>query len=330
MLSCCWPACVAAAEPEAPPAPATTQSADSIPALIAGLGDPDPAARDRAAKAVWAMGRQAEPALRAAAAGHNPEVARRARAILRDFDYGLYPDAPHKVFALLDQYRKGTPQEKRAAVLQLAGQGIPGLRVLLKLREDERDPNWKVMISQALAPREHEVSVLMLANGQDDEVERLLERSAVDSPVAAQDYAALLSFKGTLKQTLAAMKGQPVTADNAEIARRATRRPRARRRKRARATTCSMPSWPTRRTGRPWRSARPTSRCSGCCRRSGPRTSARTRAWRATRRPPTPRPNAWKTAPASRPRITRRSSRTCASTTIPTWRWMCCCGSTIT
>lgn len=220
VMSCFGGAGLPAAETEAPAgavAAATTQSAESIATLIAGLGDPDPTARDHASKAVWALGRQAEPALQAAARGPNPEIARRARAILRDFDYGLYPDAPREVFALLEQYRKGAPQERRAAIVQLAGQGVPGLRVLLKLREDERDPNWKLMISQALTPREHEVSVLMLANGQAAEVERMLERSAPDSPVAAQDYAALLYFKGTLKQTLATLKSQPITADNAAM-----------------------------------------------------------------------------------------------------------------
>jgi Tfp pilus assembly protein PilF len=220
VLSWCCVAGAPAAETEAPSGAATsatTRSSESIATLIAGLGDPDPVARDHASKAVWALGRDAEPGLQAAARGPNPEIARRARAILRDFDYGLYPDAPREVFTLLEQYRQGAPQEKRAAIVQLANQGVPGLRVLLKLREDERDPNWKLMISQALNPREHEVSVLMLANGQAAEVERMLERSAVDSPVAAQDYAALLYFKGTLKQTLAAMKSQPITAENAAM-----------------------------------------------------------------------------------------------------------------
>jgi Tfp pilus assembly protein PilF len=218
ILSWCCAAGVLAVETQLPPpgpAPATTQTSESIDALIAGLGDPDPDARDHASKAVWALGRQAEPALLAAAQGRNPEVARRARAILRDFDYGLYPDAPRDVFVALDQYRKGGAREKRAAIQALAGAGVPGLRVLLKLREEEHDLSWKMLISQALTPREHDVSVLMLANGQTAEVERMLERSAPDSPVAAQDYAAMLYFNGTLKQKLAELKGQPITADTA-------------------------------------------------------------------------------------------------------------------
>lgn len=192
----------------AQPASRPTSVEASIPSLIDRLADPDPTRRDRAAKALWSMGRPAEPALRAAADDPNPEIARRARAILRDFTYGLYPDAPHEIFNLLEQYRKGDVREKRTAVLELGNCGVPGIRVLLRLREDERDPNWKSLISQVLLPREHEVSVLMLAQGQAAEVEQMLEHSAFDSPVAAQDYAALLRFNGKLNQTLAHLNGE--------------------------------------------------------------------------------------------------------------------------
>ena len=191
-------------EPDSRPTPGDP----SIPSLIDRLADPDPGQRDRAAKALWSMGHPAEAALRTAADDPNPEIARRAKAILRDFTYGLYPDAPHEVFTLLDQYRKGDPQEKRAAVLGLSSAGIPGVRVLLRLREDERDPNWRLLISQVLTPREHEVSVLMLVQGQAADVEQMLEHSAFDSPVAAQDYAALLLFNGKLNQALTRMKGE--------------------------------------------------------------------------------------------------------------------------
>lgn len=190
---------------------------ESVSTLVDRLADPDPVKREQAGKSLWSMGRPAEAALRAAAAEPNPEIARRAKAILRDFTYGLYPDAPHEIFTLLDQYRGGDPQEKRAAVLGLGNAGIPGIRVLLKLREDERDPNWKLLISQVLAPREHEVSVLMLADGQAADVEQILSRSAFDSPIAAQDYAAMLLFNGKLKDELAHVKSQPITPRSAPV-----------------------------------------------------------------------------------------------------------------
>lgn len=208
-----WCAVVRADQPETRPA----ASEESINALIDLLADPDPAQRDAAAKSLWSLGHPAEPALRKAAAEGNPEIARRSKAILRDFTYGLYPDAPHEIFTLLDQYRKGDAQEKRAAVLGLGSAGVPGIRVLLKLREDERDANWKGLISQILTPREHDVSALMLADGQDADVEQMLERSAFDSPVAAQDYAALLLFDGKLKDALANLKAQPITERSAPV-----------------------------------------------------------------------------------------------------------------
>lgn len=200
---------------EADTRPASTEPA--IGSLIDRLADPDPAERDKAAKALWSMGHPAESALRQAAEVPNPEISRRAKAILRDFAYGLYPDAPREIFSLLDQYRKGDAQEKRSAILSLSSSGVPGLRVLLRLREDERDQNWKFLISQMLTPREHEVSALMLAEGQTAEVQGLLEHSAFESPVAAQDYAALLFFTGKLNDALQKMKMEPITQRSAPV-----------------------------------------------------------------------------------------------------------------
>jgi hypothetical protein len=208
-----WCALVRADQADTRPA----ASDESINALIDRLADPDPTQRDAAAKSLWSLGHPAEPALRKAAAEGNPEIARRSKAILRDFTYGLYPDAPHEIFTLLDQYRKGDAQEKRAAVLGLGGAGVPGIRVLLKLREDERDANWKGLILQILTPHEHDVSAVMLADGQDADVEQMLERSAFDSPIAAQDYAALLLFNGKLKDALANLRAQPITDRSAPV-----------------------------------------------------------------------------------------------------------------
>jgi tetratricopeptide (TPR) repeat protein len=193
----------------------TTQSstaapeADAISKLIHQLGDSDPKIRDEARKSLWTLGRAAEPALREAASGDDPEVSRRAKAILRDFTYGLYPDAPHEIFAFLESYRKGDQADKRVAVGGLSSLGVPGLRVLLKLREEERDPVMKQIIAQVLGPREHEVAVLMLADGQVGTVEQILESAAIDSPVAAQDYAALLLCSAKLPDKFARLKAAP-------------------------------------------------------------------------------------------------------------------------
>lgn len=196
--------------------PATRPTADFT-TITTQLGDADAEVRDHAGKSLWAAGKPAEPALRAAAASNDPEVARRAKAILREFSFGLYPDTPPEIFRLLSAYRKGDAQEKHNAVWGLSSKGVQGLRVLLKLREEERDPELKQMLAQVLEPREHELSILMLFDGQTDELEELLERSAPESPVAAQDYAALLLFTGKLPGKLAELHLQPLTERNAPV-----------------------------------------------------------------------------------------------------------------
>lgn len=207
-----------AAEDPATAAAQTQPAIDpAIAELVSQLGDADPQIREKASKALWSRGHAAEPALRQAGASDNPEVARRAKAILRDFSYGLYPDAPPEVFTLLDQYRRGDFAGKRMAVLQLSARGIPGVRVLLRIRQEERDANLRELITQLLGPREHEVAVLMLAGGQESDAEQLLEKAAYDSPGGAQDYAALLALDGKLPAAFARTKDAPITSRNAVV-----------------------------------------------------------------------------------------------------------------
>lgn len=199
--------------------PPSTQpeKSEAISDLIEKLGDSDPGVREQAGRALWARGHEAEPALREAAKSPYPEVARRASAILRDFTYGLYPDTPPAIFNLLNQYRKGDPQQKRMAVWAMGNNGFPGVRVLLKLREEEHDPGSQQMISQALLSKEHDAIVTMLADGDVTGIEKILEHAAADSPGAAQDYVALLLLNGELPAKLAALKAQPLTPAAASL-----------------------------------------------------------------------------------------------------------------
>src|SRR5437899_2661576 len=83
------PAMAGAAEP------ATAQAGGDDDAMVAAqvraLGGPDFLERKRATSWLWRHGRAAEPALRAASAGRNPEAATRARALLLDIRYGISP-----------------------------------------------------------------------------------------------------------------------------------------------------------------------------------------------------------------------------------------------
>src|SRR4051795_13408500 len=108
-LACNAPAQAQLAEAASTSQPSSQPSSQpvddgKIAGLIEELNDPDPAIREQATKSLWSRGKSIAPALRIAAASGPPEVARRARSILRDFMYGLYPDTPKEIFNLLDQY----------------------------------------------------------------------------------------------------------------------------------------------------------------------------------------------------------------------------------
>lgn len=189
--------------------------------LIRQLNDPDPQLREQATKTLWARGRSIEPQLRAAMQSGPPEVVRRARSILRDFAFGLYPDTPKDIFNLVAQYRDGDLGQKQTAIWMLNSHGMSGLRVLLRLHEQERSGDLKTVYDQVLEARRHDVATLLLADGDLPAVQRLLEEG-MNSPspsarVALQDYAAFLSLTGKLPAKLAELKTEPLTPRNAGL-----------------------------------------------------------------------------------------------------------------
>jgi tetratricopeptide (TPR) repeat protein len=203
-------------------APSTSPSTDpDVPALILQLNDPDPQLRENATKTLWSRGRLIEPQLRAAAQNGPPEVVRRARSILRDFAFGLYPDTPKDIFNLVAQYRDGDLGQKQTAIWMLNSHGMSGLRVLLRLHEQERAPELKTIYDQVLESRRHDVATLLVADGDLAAVRRMLEDAITNqSPgarIAIQDYAALLSLTGKLPVRVDELKTDPLTPRNAAL-----------------------------------------------------------------------------------------------------------------
>src|SRR5688572_12646902 len=83
---------------QVPPIPQTIERAkqgDAIARAIAELAHPDSRVRERASRFLWLAGKAATAALTEAAQSGDPEVAARARSILFDFKYGIYPDTPN-------------------------------------------------------------------------------------------------------------------------------------------------------------------------------------------------------------------------------------------
>src|SRR5262245_37768003 len=107
---------VAAEAPAAVEAP----TPEAIAQAIRDLGGDRFADREKASRFLWAAGAAAEPALEKAAASPDPEVSRRAKAVLDRFRWGIYPDTPRELVALIDRYRAGTQEAKRDAAGELA------------------------------------------------------------------------------------------------------------------------------------------------------------------------------------------------------------------
>src|ERR1700758_4291667 len=71
-------------------------TAAEIARAVEQLGSNNFRQRQKASAFLWAAGKVAEPALQKALHSEDKEVARRARAILDKFKFGIYPDTPKR------------------------------------------------------------------------------------------------------------------------------------------------------------------------------------------------------------------------------------------
>src|SRR5687767_4802284 len=89
----------------APPATAPAAPAPADYALdVRELGSDEFAVRERATRRLWAAGAAAEPALKEAAAGDDPEASSRARRVLRNIRLGVRPDTAPDVLGALEEF----------------------------------------------------------------------------------------------------------------------------------------------------------------------------------------------------------------------------------
>lgn len=205
-----------------PPLKLSPQERAELEAAIADLSSADPAEREAASLRLWSAGRAAEPLLREAAKDDDPEQARRAREVLQKFEYGISPDTPAALIQLLEQYQRGQPPQRRNAINLLASKGPAGTRILLKIWRDESDPQLRSLVLDTLASRAREAAALLLAEGDEVMVERLLQTVASGAGAAAwraqllqgeasagdaalRDYAAYLHDRGKLPAAIAAL-----------------------------------------------------------------------------------------------------------------------------
>ena len=195
---------------------------ESINRWVGQLGDDNFGVREEASRKLWAAGRAAEPALRAALKGKDPEAVRRARDILDKLEMGIAPDTPQGIIDLARQCHAGDRQAQQEAVERLFEKGAKGYAVLLKLALKEEPRHGRQELFETVITRSQSaVARLLVEEGRPDEAEELL-RACVASEtdqavkrdplpfagrgpfeVAMQNYAAFLMLRGRLDNKIA-------------------------------------------------------------------------------------------------------------------------------
>ena len=180
-----FPALLPAAAP--PPGPTAAQ----IARWIEELGDDSFATREAAMKKLAAAGGEAETPLRAALKNTDAEVARRAKTLLEQFRWGIYPDTPEAVVKLIRSYKTAAGSEKSDLLRKLLTAGPHGSRAVGKIARYEEDPNVRKAVFADIAASIGKVAPALLDGDRRDEIEGLLEIGLAGDPkTGAANYAA--------------------------------------------------------------------------------------------------------------------------------------------
>jgi hypothetical protein len=117
---------------------------DQVSRLIEQLGDDHFKVREEATRQLWALGTGAEPRLRAALGGTNPEVSKRASLLLRKIALDVRPDTPEAVLGLIERFNQAGRDDKLRIIYEL--EGLKAWRQILKLYSLETNEDVKVRV----------------------------------------------------------------------------------------------------------------------------------------------------------------------------------------
>ena len=205
--------CLAQAEPAPTPGTQPTR----IERAVEQLGNDSFAVREAASRLLRAAGKTSETALEGAAKSKDAEVAVRARRILEDFRYGLYPGTPEKLALLIKRFRHGDLNVQRQVLKQLlVDNEIPTLTVLL---EAPRSKDLRAELSKRMADDASSLVSQLLTAGDSATAERLLEFSTANDR-GMRNYAVYYllrnQFDAKIAKLRASTKDASVT-DNAKF-----------------------------------------------------------------------------------------------------------------
>ena len=157
------------------PATRETKREGAIARAVAELAHPDAGVRERASRFLWIEGKAAAAALTEAAASGDPEVAARARSILLDLRYGLYPDTPKAMRDIIVSYRDGQANDKVTALDTLWRMGRSAYPMLVRIWLAEGDERLRSALYQQIERLGPEMASALIAEEEYEAAEKLLE-----------------------------------------------------------------------------------------------------------------------------------------------------------
>ena len=188
---------------------AAPPTADEIARAAKQLGADSFEARQKASDFLRAAGAAAEPALEQAAKSTDFEVSRRAREILEDFKWGIYPETPPKLLPQILRFRSGDEETKHAAYDELLKGGVAAFPTLVKLAAAEDSRPLQRELYAKLSQQVAKMSGDFIIEGKHAELEKMLEIGLIGNDAAAQrNYAAALLCRGTLDEHIAKLKAR--------------------------------------------------------------------------------------------------------------------------
>src|SRR5579884_3675441 len=190
-----------------PPKP----GAEQVARWIDQLGSDDFAVREEASRHLWAAGQAAEDALTRAARSPDVEVRRRVNDLLDKFRWGIYPDTPDDVVALIGRYQSGDLNAKQAALSGLFDRGSAGCAAVAKILTAEPSEDVRRNLLLNVAQETPRAFGPLLEADDFATLEKLLEATlAVPlNESAVQNYAAYCLLRGRLDDAVRRFRDRP-------------------------------------------------------------------------------------------------------------------------
>jgi tetratricopeptide (TPR) repeat protein len=169
---------------------------------IEQLGDDDFRARENASKKLWQAGSAAEAALEKAIGSNDREVSRRARELLDKFRWGIYPDTPADIVALVRAYQSSGGVVRLEVLQKLLAGGEAGLRAALKIAAAEKDEGQRKLLADLIAVKLPAAYYRAVTEGKHEPFERLLDLGHGAKFVGANQYASYWLLRGQLAERI--------------------------------------------------------------------------------------------------------------------------------